>query len=271
MWKLIKMDFYRLFSGKALKIGMIAACLVCAAYMFLSLGIVEIAKFALKEDPDAADGMGMFLAQVAWINGVDFAEVVLSGTSAFALFVGCMLTANFIGSEQSCGYVKNIAGQLPDRGYMVISKFIVTCFFQFVVLVIYTAVSAIFAPLFFNVTAYSISKLFAALGLRLILHFAINAIIVFICTFTKSHAIAMVIGSIFGIGITKFVYMIVSMLLSAIKINFDIAKYMPDGINSQLAVDTVDTLWVKSIVIALIFTTAFLVANYLIVKKRDVK
>lgn len=271
MWNLIKMDFYRLFTSRAIKIGMIAALLVCAASTFLSLGIVEISKIAFKDDPSVAEGLGMFLSQVGWVEGVDFAEAVICGTGSFSLFIGCMLTANFIGSEQSCGYVKNIAGQLPNRGYMVISKFIVTCFIHLIILVIYAAVSSLLAPILFHITAYSIAKLFAALGLRLLLYFAINAIIVFLCTLTKSHAIAMVTGSIFGIGITKFVYMILTMLLSAIKIKFEIANYMPDGINSALAVDTISTLWSKAIIVSLVFIVVFVATNYFIVQKRDVK
>jgi hypothetical protein len=60
--------------------------------------------------------------------GVDFADVVLTGTSALSLFLSCMLVASFVGAEQSCGYIKNVAGQLPNRGMTVVSKYIVTCY-----------------------------------------------------------------------------------------------------------------------------------------------
>ena len=51
MWKLIKMDFYRLFSGKAIKVGALIAVLVCSGYMLLSYGIIELVKFELVEVP----------------------------------------------------------------------------------------------------------------------------------------------------------------------------------------------------------------------------
>ena len=273
MWNLIKMDFYRLFSSKAIKIGALMACIVSVAYMLLSLGIVEITKLALKDTPEVATEMGLLLSQVAWINGVDFSDIVLSGTAAFSLFVACMMSANFIGSEQSCGYTKNFAGQLPNRGYMVISKFVVTSFIQLMVLGIYTIVSVIFAKFVFGqyINGYQIDMLFAGLGLRLLLHLAVNTIIIFLCTLTKSHAIAMVAGCIFGIGITKIAYMAITMILSAVKVEFNIANYMPDGINSQIAVDSISGLYGKAILVSLAFIVVFLGANYYVVSKRDVK
>ena len=81
----------------------------------------------------------------------------------------------------------------------------------------------------------------------------------------------MVVGSIFGIGITKFAYIIIGLLLSVAKINFDIANFMPDGINNQLALDTVRELAAKGIVVSVLFMVAFVAANYVLIQKRDVK
>jgi ABC-type transport system involved in multi-copper enzyme maturation permease subunit len=184
-----------------------------------------------------------------------------------------MITANFIGSEQSCGYTKNFAGQLSDKGYMAISKFVVTSFAQTVILVIYSVVLSALAQLLFGeyINGYDIGALFAALGLRLMLHLAINAIIIFICTLTKSHAVAMVAGCIFGIGVTKIAYSASEMIFSIMKINFPIGSYMPDGVNSQLAMDTVGELYIKALVVSILFIAVFLATNFYVLRKRDVK
>ena len=273
MWKLIKMDFYRLFTGKTLKVGAIMAFLISVGYMLISLGLVELCRYAGATDPEAAMGIALIIPQAAWVGGINFADIVLSGTAAFSLFIGCMITANFIGSEQSCGYTKNFAGQLPDKGYMAISKFVVTSIAQFVILFIYRAVSAVLAAVMFGkyIDGYNISALVGAICLRLLLYFAINAIIVFLCTLTKSHSIAMVAGCIFGIGVTHFAYMAISVVLGALKIDFPISDYMPDGINSQLSIDTVGDLAVKAIVVSIAFIAVFLGANYFLQRKRDVR
>ena len=273
MWKLIKMDFYRLFSSKTIKVGAFMAFLACTGYMLLSFGIVALAEFAFEKDPSVAIGMGALLAQVGWIAGVDFSEIVFGGTAVFSLFIGCMVSANFIGSEQACGYTKNFAGQLPDKGYMAISKFVVTSFSQTMLLVIYTVVSSVFAQLFFGkyINGYDIGTLLAALGLRLMLHLAINTIIIFICTLTKSHAIAMVAGSIFGLGVTNVVYTAAGMILGIMRIDLDIGGLMPDGILSMLSLYTVEELCVKAIAVSVVFIAVFLATNYFVLRKRDVR
>ena len=273
MWKLIKMDFYRFFSSKTIKIGALMACLVSVGYTLLSLGIIALVNFAVNNDPSMVEGWGIIIPQAEWLAGVDLSEVIFGGTSALALFIGCMMTANFIGSEHSCCYTKNFAGQLTDKGYMAISKFVVTSVGQTIILAVYAVVVGVAAQLMLGkyITGFDIKNLLLVLVLRLILHIAINAIIVFVCTLTKSHAVAMIVGSIFGLSITEAAYISASMLLNAVKINVDIIRYMPDGINSQLSLSTAGELVPKAIIVSVAFIIAFVAANYYVVRNRDVR
>lgn len=275
MLNLIKMDLYRLFHSKAIKIGMIAAALLAVLGLLLNLGILAVADFAMTEsgDVESVASLSLFFPAVAWLEGTDYATIVFAGTGTFSLFVACMVSANFISSEQSCGYVKNIAGQLPDRSYTVISKFLVTALVNLIILVIYVVVSCIFAPIFFKkyIATYSIGSLIALLSLRLLLNLAINAVILFLCTLTKSQSLAMVIGAIFGIGITKLAYLALQTLLGVIKISFKISDYMPDGIDGLLSVETLGTLAPKAIIVSIVFMAVFLFGSIFLMKKRDVK
>ena len=273
MFNLIKMDLYRLFHSKAIKVGMVASAIIAFVGMLLNLGVIEIVRMSMGEDPAVYESIGFIFPTVVWLNGVDFATIVLTGTNVLSLFVACMVVASFIGAEQSCGYVKNIAGQLSNKGLTVVSKFVVTCLVQLIILVIYTIVSALCASLFFGnyINAYSIDKLIGALALRFALFCAIDAILLFFCTLTKSHGIAMVVGAIFGIGVTNLAYFAINMLLGAVKITIDIAKFMPDGINGILSIGSLGSVAVRAIIVSVVFIVAFLVASIMIFKKRDVK
>jgi hypothetical protein len=81
----------------------------------------------------------------------------------------------------------------------------------------------------------------------------------------------MIVGCIFGLGITEAVYVSASMLLNAVKINIDIINYMPDGINSQLSLYTAGELTPKAIIVSVAFIIAFVGANYYVVRNRDVR
>lgn len=273
MLNLIKMDFYRLFHSKVVRVGAIAAAIIAFAGMLLNFGVLELCKLTIADNPADTEGIAFLFPIISWLNGVDFADVVFTGTNAFALFVSCMVVASFVGAEQSCGYVKNIAGQLPNRGMTIVSKFVVTCFIQLMVLVIYTVISSLCAGMFFNqyVNAYSTVALVEGLLLRFLLFCAIDAIVLFFCTLTKSHAIAMVIGAIFGIGITGLVYMAASGLLGMLKISVNLAHFMPDGINGLISVSNLGTIGIRAIIVSIVFITAFLSATVMLFNKRDVK
>lgn len=276
MLNLIKMDFYRLFRSKAIKVGAIAAAVLALLGMLLNLGILEILKLSMEDSSSNAEGiesMGIIFPTVVWLNGVDFANVVFTGTNFLSLFVSCIIVSSFIGAEQSCGYIKNIAGQLSNKGTTIVSKFIVTCFIQLMVLLIYTIVSSIFAALFFTsyINAYSIGALIEGILLRFLLFCAIDAIVLFFCTLTKSHAVSMVIGAIFGIGITSLAYLAASSLLGMIHIKINLAEFMPDGINGLIGVSSLGTIAVRAIVVSILFIAAFLIGAMMLFKKRDVK
>ena len=273
MFKLIKMDFYRFFSSKTIKVGALMAALVSVGYTLFSLGIIALVNFAVNNDPSMVAGWGVFIPQAEWFTGVNLSEIIFGGTSVLAAFIGCMMTANFIGSEQSCGYTKNFAGQLSDKGQMAISKFIVTSIGHIIVLVTYAVAVGISAKLILGkyVNGFDIKNLLLALGMRLFLHIAINAIIVFVCTLTKSHAVAMIAGCIFGLGITQAAYISASMLLNAVKINIDIVNYMPDGINSLISIHNFAEYAQKGSIVSAVFVVAFVAATYYVVRNRDVR
>ena len=273
MLKLVKMDFYRLLHSKALKVGIIVSAIIAFVGMLFNLAILEIVKMGMAEDPNSVADIGVIFPIVSWLNGVDFADVVFTGTSAFSLFISCMVVASFIGAEQSCGYIKNIAGQLSNRGMTVASKFIVTCFIQLIVLLVYTIISSVCGALFFGsyINAYSMGALVEGLLLRFLLFCAINAVLLFFCTFTKSHAVAMVIGAIFGIGVTSLVYMGITALLGMLNLNANVALIMPDGINGLICVANLGNIAVRAIILAIVFIAGFLTSAIILFKKRDVK
>ena len=273
MLNLIKMDFYRLFKTKAWKTGIIVGAIFAFCASLINFGIVELVSFASQENPEAVMGIGMFLAVASWAGGVDFAEIVLTGTGMLSLFVSCMMAASFIGDEQSCGYVKNIAGQFPNRGHLIISKFVTTCFVHLSILVIYTVVCSIFAGIFFNkyITGYSIGAMLAGVLLRFILFCAINAVVLFFCTLTKSHSISMVIGAIFGTGISSLGYKVITMILSIAKISVNMEMITPDGINGLINSTSIGDIALRAIIVSAVFIGLFLSGAIILFKKRDVR
>ena len=134
------MDLYRLLRSKTLRVGLVAAAIVAVSCLLLSLGLLEIIKATSGENYASAAEMAFLFPCLAFLAGASWGDIVLYGVGSFSLFIGCMITASFIGSEQSCGYVKNIAGQIPHKGFLAISKFVATSVAMALVLLVYLAV-----------------------------------------------------------------------------------------------------------------------------------
>ena len=81
----------------------------------------------------------------------------------------------------------------------------------------------------------------------------------------------MVIGAIFGIGVTTLVYMGINALLDFLKITVNVAHIMPDGINGLIRVANVGDIAVRAIVVAVVFIVAFVGGSVWIFRKRDVR
>jgi hypothetical protein len=81
----------------------------------------------------------------------------------------------------------------------------------------------------------------------------------------------MVIGAIFGIGVTGLVYLAATSLLGMLKISINISKLMPDGINGLISVSSLGTITVRAIVVSIVFIAGFLIGAVMLFKKRDVK
>lgn len=275
MLNLIKMDLFRLLRSKTLRVGLVAAAIVAASSLLLSLGLLEIIKATSGgSDPSAAADLAVLFPCLAFLAGASWGDIVLYGVGSFSLFIGCMITASFIGSEQSCGYVKNIAGQIPHKGFLAISKFVATSVAMALVLLVYLAVCAPLTSVLFSsyiTNGYAIGELIGAFALRLLLFVAVNAVIVFLCTLTKSHAAAMVTGAILGIGVTAIVYFAISSVLGMLKIKFDVANLMPDGVNGMLNCNNLVEILPKALIVSLVFIVGFVTGTYLLTEKRDVR
>ena len=274
MLNLIKMDLYRLLRSKTLRVGLIAAAIVALSCMLLSLGLLEIVKLTSGDNLAAVAEMSFLFPCFSFLAGASWADIVLYGVGSFSLFIGCMITASFIGSEQSCGYVKNIAGQIPHKGFLAISKFIATSVAMALVLLVYLAVCAPLASALFSsyiTNGYAVAELCGAVALRFLLFTAVNAVIVFLCTLTKSHAAAMVTGAILGIGVTTIVYFAINSVLGMLKIKFDVSNLMPDGVNGMLNCDNLLEILPKALAVSLVFIAGFVTGTYLLTEKRDVR
>lgn len=273
MFNLIKMDVYRLFHTRSFKVGLIFSALLPFVAIACLAGFLFL-MMELMKSPESAE-LFTDTSFTGWItDGVALSDIILTGFGVFSILVSTVLTSIFINTEQESGYIKNIAGQISSRQKMIVSKLCTIAVINLAIFVIYTVASAVAGLIFFQstVNSNSIGSLMAILGTKLLLYIAIDAIILFICTLTKSKALSVAIGVIFGIGITGIVYSALSSALGLIwkDANINLANFTPDGMNSLLSINSEIDFLIKAILVAVIYIVVFVIASAFVIKKRDI-
>ena len=110
------------------------------------------------------------------------------------------------------------------------------------------------------------------IGVKYLLFLSIVAIIIFLCTLTKSSSLAIAFGVIFGTGMTTIVYTAVSFFLETVtKHSIQVASFTPDGFAFKLSILSQPEVLAKGCVLSVIYIAVFLILSAVVMNKRDTR
>lgn len=271
MLNLIKMDLYRLFKTKSLKTGVIISAMIS----FVTIAIIAfLSNLVPQLSPDSQVTMTEMMPFVNWRNSVSFYDIILTATNVLSLMVSAVLASIFINEEQINGYIKNIAGQVKNKGMMIVAKFVALAVMTLFVLIAYTAGATVSGFVFFNnaITYEGLTQFLAVFGTKYVIYLSVNAIILFLCTLTKSKTLSVAVGVIFGSGASIIVYNIISTFIGIVlKLEVPVASYVPDGLVFGLTMTAPSAEIIKAIALAVAYIVVFIVASMVVMKKRDTR
>ena len=270
MLNLIKMDLYRLFRTKSFKIGL----MISAALSFLFVAVLAIISNIIPLFPEETQMAMSMLPFADWRNNVNLYELIMSATLILSLMVSAVLASNFISDEQANGYVKNIAGQLKDKGMMNVSKFVALAVMSLSVMLAYVLGATVSGLIFLNsaISYDGFGQFLAVFGTKYLIYLSVNAIILFLCTLTKSKSVSIAFGVLFGSGATIVAYNLISTFaLFVLKVDFPIASYVPDGLIFGLTMDAPAAALLKAVIVGVVYIGLFMTFSIMIMRKRDTK
>lgn len=271
MLNLIKMDLYRLFKTKSLKTGVIISAMIS----FVTIAIIAfLSNLVPQLSPDSQVTMTEMMPFVNWRNSVSFYDIILTATNVLSLMVSAVLASIFINEEQINGYIKNIAGQVKNKGMMIVAKFVALAVMTLFVLIAYTAGATVSGFVFFNnaITYEGLTQFLAVFGTKYVIYLSVNAIILFLCNLTKSKTLSVAVGVIFGSGASIIVYNIISTFIGIVlKLEVPVASYVPDGLVFGLTMTAPSAEIIKAIAVAVAYIVVFIVASMVVMKKRDTR
>ena len=207
------------------------------------------------------------------INETFAAEVNLSDLLSdpfpmMGLMLALLSLCFFFYADVENGYIKNIAGRMPMKGFTILSKFVASgvhnlCF----------AAAGIIGNLIGTVLVQrivmdaNVLDSIRVLALKLLLAQSLCAMLVLVVSTFRSKSLGMILAVLFGMGLTSLIYMGINEGLKPLfGEGTDISKIMPDSVMNETPLGTL-----KALVVAIVAGAVFLLPAIRIFDRKDVK
>ena len=256
MGKLIRMDLYRMAKSRVFIL-----CLALNFALALAAAPLERMLFSLARSLAPAEVSEAFRAEAA-LSGFLREPFPMLG-----MMLALLSLCSFFYADVENGYIKNIAGQMPMKGFTVLSKFAAAGVHN----VIFFAVGIIgnvLGSLFVRriVLDGEVMDGLRVLVLKLCLLQSICAILLLVVSTLQSKSLGVVLAVLFGLGLTPLIYMgINSGLTSLFHQSIDISLYMPDAVMDENPLGTV-----KALLVSLAWGGVFLLLAVRLFDRKDV-
>ena len=251
MGNTIKMDLYRMLTSKTFKINLLIVTIVTLlSKPLLKLVYNLTAKLAENLSENAE---GTTSAVEAYPSSVDLSELIASPFGFYILTIFVLMSViAFAYADIANGFIKNYAGQLANKGYSIISKFVVIVIHNF----IFMACALIGGILgeFMTRTVTFDADVPTAVGvffLKLLLMQALCTILLFFTAGIRQRTMATVFGVFLGSGMLGLAYFGLNMAIAKVFVNSDInvMDYAPDKLLEQgINIATINALVVSAVI-----------------------
>lgn len=204
---------------------------------------------------------------------VNLSDALKSPFSLSLLLIAVFISAtSFSYLDFSGGFIKNIAGQVGNRGKIVIAKLIIIGIHNLIFFAS-GALSNVLGAVFAGVLVNDGSALAGILTLLLnwLLSMAICSILLFFTVGLRNKTLGIIGSVVFGANVFSLAYMGISMALhNFLHVEVNVGDYMPDALMNSVDVLS-NTMVVNAGVVSVVFIAAFTILTYIVFKKRDVK
>ena len=281
MLNIIKMDLYRILKTKSMYVIWIVLAAILLITTFLCKTDYELLteKDAMKQEqvtePTVDNiNVGMMVTlptepgEKVTVYDIFFAN---SQGKLYALLL-VIFTVLFSTADISSGYIKNIGGQVGNRGSLIFSRSIALSVFTVLTMTgafLFQAAAncIVFGKLEWGNTKAILSYFVAELAL----HYALVLICMAIAIILKNNVISMVIAVCLTMNVMTIVYGVVNSAIQKIGIqNFQIYKYTITGKLSLLPMNPSGNECLAAFGVAIVFIVMMISVSSVVFQKRDI-
>ena len=281
MLNIIKMDLYRMLKTKS----MYVIWIVLAAILLITTSLCKTdyelltEKDAMKQEqvtePTVDNiNVGMMVTlptepgEKVTVYDIFFAN---SQGKLYALLL-VIFTVLFSTADISSGYIKNIGGQVGNRGSLIFSRSIALSVFTVLTMTGAFLFQAAANGIFFGELEWGNTKaILSYFVTELALHYALVLICMAIAIILKNNVISMVIAVCLSMNVMTIVYGVINSAIQKIGIqNFQIYKYTITGKLSLLPMNPSGNECLAAFGVAIVFIVMMISVSSVVFQKRDI-
>lgn len=196
-------------------------------------------------------------------------------TERMLLIFSVIFTILFVSADYKTGFIKNIAGQYPNKGVLIVSKAVSIAVYN-LMLIALTCLSAVV----FLLIAYGdgftlggdIAGMLKSTGIQYLLITTISYLSMLLYHLTRSVSFCMTACILATTNILSMVYLMINKAIINVfsAPDFNITLYLPTQLMAYVSSDSPADILLRAGIISVIFSAAYLLLASLSIKKRDI-
>lgn len=255
MGNLIKMDLYRMNKSRIFRVCLALTFIIALCTTPLGWVLIQLSK-AL------APGENVVLPET-----VDLCAMIASPISSINIMLALLSIVGFFYADMESGYIKNIAGQMPRKGFTVLSRFIAALPHNLAFMLV-ALIGVVIGTLPFQriIVESSVPESILYFILKLLLMQGICAILLLVTTSFRNKSFGMILAVLLGLPLMGLIYLGINTGLGQVFKGININPYMPDMVLREDAPDKLRAFLVAAVTIGI-----FLPLSTSVFDKKDIK
>ncbi len=281
MLNMIRMELFRMFKTKSLYV--IWMVMIACVFLTNSLSAEEIITFSMEEkqemyeaamDGEESGNLGMDVtlptkpgADVSVFDGF-YANVK---GKFIALFM-VIFTVLYATADITSGYVKNIAGQVRNRGNLIFAKAAALLLYVVLTMLLFIGVQMLSNAISYQKLVMGPGKeFFQYAAMQTLLHFALVMVIMCVAVVLRNNVISMMISVCVCMNILIMLYGVVDQAVEKLGIHdFHVMDYTVSGKIVNLGMNAAPKTMGMAALVGIVFIVVMLAISMTVFQKRDI-
>lgn len=281
MLNMIRMEVFRMFKTKSLYV--IWMVMIACVFLTNSLSAEEILTFSMEEkqemyeaamDGEESGNLGMDVtlptkpgADVSVFDGF-YANVK---GKFIALFM-VIFTVLYATADITSGYVKNIAGQVRNRGNLIFAKAAALLLYVVLTMLLFIGVQTLSNAISYQKLVMGPGKeFFQYAAMQTLLHFALVMVIMCVAVVLRNNVISMMISVCVCMNILIMLYGVVDQAVEKLGIHdFHMIDYTVSGKIVNLGMNAAPKAMGMAALVGIVFIVVMLAISMTVFQKRDI-